>query len=186
MKGISIGLIALFFLIGCTNPLASPKEVHWHADFLVWMDGNFVDFNKLAYMSTPYHALSPAVHLHDFNPNVLHIHSSDATLKMFFDSLGMEFSDTCFDTNGFRYCNSPTRQLQLFVNGKQNLELQKYAPKDLDRILVFYDIGKPTSDLLDSVTSQACIYSQKCPVPPEFVLDAESCTESQQCTVSQQ
>lgn len=178
------GLLAVLtlFLIGCINPFG-PQDVHWHADFKVMIDGNFVDFNKFEYMSTPYVHLSERTHLHDFNPSVIHVHQTGVTLAEFFDSIGMEFSDNCFDANSSRYCNSPTHQLQLYVNGKPNSQMGNYQPKDLDKILIFFDTTTPSQENLDSITNEACIYSLKCAPPPGFTIPPESCSADLPCTV---
>ena len=52
---------------------------------------------------------------------------------------------------------------------------------DENRILIYYGKGEPDSELLESVTSQACIYSKKCPAPPGFVFPEESCTAMKPC-----
>lgn len=149
-------------------------EFHLHADFAVFINGNHVDFAKEQFMSTEQQTQSERVHLHDLDGNVIHIHATGVTLKEFFESLEMQFSDTCFelDTNE-THCSSASQTLKFFVNGQQRTEMQNYEPKDLDRILISFGSENQIqiNEQLDAVSDNACIFSEKCPergpAPPE-------------------
>lgn len=175
--------LALVFLLGCANQPLVPEEYHVHADFKVYLDDEIFDFNKTEFMSTPYKHLSEDVHLHDYNPNVIHFHKDGVSLGGFFESLGMSFTQECFDTGRQNYCNDSSRRLYFYVNGVQNSVFEKYVPRDLDKILIYYGEAEPLQEVIESVTSQSCIYSEKCPVPEGFVLPEENCSVSQPCIV---
>lgn len=185
----TIPIFTAIFLLGCAQqpPLGevpgrtTTENYHVHADFLAVLDGQAFDFNKPQYMSTPYKELSENIHLHDFNPFVIHVHSVDATLGDFFESLGMKLEKNCFDTGGQKFCSTGTKKLQLFVNGKSNEEFESHKPRDLEKIMVFFGEGAPPQELLDSISNQACIYSEKCPAPPGFAIIPENCSASQPC-----
>lgn len=191
-KIIFLFLLAAFLLFGCTNQPKQPpvgiapngtstETYHVHADFLVVLDGSAFDFNKAEYMSTPYKELSEDIHLHDFNPNVIHVHKENATLGEFFETIGIKFDENCFDAGKQKFCNSETKKLQLFVDGKPNEEFESFKPKDLERILIFFGQPQVPQLIIESVSKQACIYSEKCAPPPGFKVEPENCSVSRPC-----
>ena len=137
--------------------------VHMHTDFKVYLNGKEMDFRK-----PEYNVKHQWIHLHvenDNGGNVIHVESEKATLGFFFESLGMNFNYNCFVISHIGYCSNETYRLRFFVNGVENFEYGNYIPKDLDRILITYG-NEPDEDIqnqIDSVTDDACIYSDKCP-----------------------
>ncbi len=176
---LAIGIVLL--IAGCTNQPPHTEDYHAHADLLVVLDGQTFDFNKAEFMSTPYKPLNEFTHLHDFNPNVIHFHAEGINLGEFFQSIGMGIDSSCFDTGDAQFCSGNGKTLFFYVNGKPNTEPGNYVPNDLDKILVFYGENPPSQQVIDSVTSQACIYSEKCALPPGWVLPEESCSISKPC-----
>lgn len=159
-----------------------PPEYHAHADLKVTINGETFDFNRAQYMSYPGHDLSPFVHMHDYNPKVVHFHSETATLGDFFASVGMAIDGRCLDTGSGEFCSDGRRNLLVYVNTiPLLLDYNTYVPQDLDRILVYYGEGPPTQQTLNSVTREACIYSQKCLPPLGFRLPYESCSGTGPC-----
>ena len=161
-----IALIGYFFV----NPIEVPIQrgiifLHRHADFKVFINGQELDFNK-----TEFDEQNTFIHLHISNENddrVIHVEGKEADLGIFFSSLNMSFNKTCFAVDKNTRCNNSEKKLKFLVNGFQNEAFENYIPKDLDRILISY--GNETTEevkkQMDSVTSDACIYSQKCLVP---------------------
>lgn len=172
---IAVAIIAAvaFFLMR-TDSLEAAEEqpfmpeitsrYHAHADFSVMLNGKELDFSKLEY-----DAVDTLIHLHLRNykgDKVLHIESRAAELGDFFASLGMLFNSTCFAADE-EYCSNKTHTLKFFINGVANEEYDRYKPNDLDRILISYGNETDLSAQISAVTELACIFSQKCPVPPE-------------------
>lgn len=143
----------------------TPDAIHLHADFKIYLNGQAYNFTQDKYMSSEGHHLSERTHLHDMNGNIIHVHAFGVTLGEFFNSLGMKFNSTCFRLdNGTEYCNVVENKLMMFVNGQENSQMEKYEPKDLDRILVTYGSNEnEIQNQINSVTDVACIYSLKCP-----------------------
>jgi hypothetical protein len=175
-------LVFLLFLTACVQPVESPLvgDVHEHADFKVYLNGEAYDFSQEKYMSTEEAPLSPFTHVHDGDGEVIHKHMSGITLGTFFESLGMNWTSDCFilDT-GTSYCEDATHSLRFFVNGEENEQFENYEFHDLDRILITYGTADEAElqRELASVTDRACIYSETCPergAPP----DESSCTGS--------
>lgn len=170
-------------ILGCESSQPLLGDVHYHADFKVYIHGQVLDFAQDRFMSTEEHALSNFTHLHDGDGEMIHKHMSGITLGDFFKSLGMEFTEDCLalDT-GKRYCSEAENTLKMWVNGKANEEFGYYEFKDLDQILISY--GNETEAELNiqraSVGDRACIYSELCPErgePPE----ESSCLSSADC-----
>ncbi len=182
-------LVALF---GCTNPPKQPpagdvpggtstESYHAHADFLVVLDGQTIDFNKAEYMSTPYKELDERVHLHDFVPTVIHFHAKGIALNDFFESLGMSFDQNCFESGMQKFCNDGKKTLQFYVNGEPNSEFWNYKPVDLDKLLIYFGPTQAPPAIISAVTNYACVYSKKCAPPPGFIAVPENCSIGQPC-----
>ena len=146
-------------------------DIHWHFDFALYIDGSRYNFSQEKYMASNNTSLSNFAHFHDMNGNVIHKHHKDVTFGFFFRTLGMELNSTCLVLDDKRsYCG-----IKMFVNEKESRAFDKYNIQDLDRILIV--AGEVKEYMMESVTSDACIYSFKCPekgAPP----DEASCTGS--------
>ncbi|MEK6954755.1 MAG: hypothetical protein AABX01_07115 [Candidatus Micrarchaeota archaeon] len=177
--------VAYLAFVGSQNspPLGLLGDVHEHAGFKVYLDGEQFNFTNGKYMSEEGDLRSNFVHLHDMNGEILHKHVSGIRLKEFFGSIGMVFNSTCFVTDEKKaYCNSEGKTLKFFVNGGQNLQFGEYEFKDLDKLLISFG-GESKADIalqLASISDNACIYSKKCPErgePP----DESTCATWENC-----
>lgn len=168
-------------------PVGVVGDVHEHADFKVYLDGVPFNFSQARYMSTENRSLSPFLHLHDMDGEILHKHANGAVLSYFFNSLRMTFNSTCFVTDaGARYCDGGGRTLKMLVNGVPDDRFGSYEPHDLDRILISYGNETPEQvrTQMDSVTSNACIESNKCPEKGKPT-DESSCSSDRDCVADQ-
>lgn len=142
------------------------EKVHKHADLAVYIDNRSLDFTLSRYQSTEEKPLNPAVHMHDGNGEVVHIHKEKIVLGDFFASIGMKLDKNCLKLDtGQNYCNNNKKTLKLLVNGVANDKFANYEINDLDRILVSFgkETGEELKNQIESVTDRACIYSEKCP-----------------------
>lgn len=181
-------------LFACETPQPLLGDVHEHADFKVYLDGQVYDFAQNKYMSTDEHKLSNFTHLHDGDGELIHKHMSTITLGDLFESLGMSFGEylgeDCFvldadlpsSDGGTAYCNDGEKTLKMYVNGKENDKLGDYELSDLDQILITY--GDENDDeiqaQIDSVGDRACIQSEVCPERGK-PSDESSCLSSGDC-----
>lgn len=142
------------------------QAYHAHFGLKVYLNGKAVDFSQKKYQSEEGNELNEWIHMHDGNGDIVHVHKEGTKLSDFFNSLKISFNNECvtMDT-GEKYCTGNGKELKMYVNGKQNTEFENYAPQDLDRLLITY--GSETGDALqkqiDSVSDEACIYSETCP-----------------------
>ncbi len=120
---------------------------HIHTDLAIYLNGE-----EITPLPPQMYVRSAYVHIEE-GPgagSVIHIHATNVPLKMFFDSVGIRFNSECFEfSGGTRYCNSGAATLKMYVKHEnstwgQNLEYEKYAFKDLDKILITY--GDETGD----------------------------------------
>ncbi len=176
-------------LLGCAIPRIPIKikgepdrEYHAHADIKIILLGATFDFNKSVFMSSEGHELSEDVHMHDYNPHVIHFHNPKSTLGDFFRSVGMSINERCIDTGADNYCSNGTTNLYVYVNSQPLfLNYDTYIPNDLDKIFIYYGEGFPSQDIINGVTSESCIYSKRCLPPPGFDIGAENCSGSGPC-----
>ena len=120
-----VGVIALIF--GGIGFLSMPKNtgfaslsreegIHLHADFAVFVNNQRVDFAKQEFMTDEKQSLSGKVHLHDLNGKIIHVHASNVTIGLFFESLGMKFDSNCVTLfNGSQFCSKEGKSLKFFV-----------------------------------------------------------------------
>jgi len=133
-------------------------EFHIHANFALFLNGQRFDFGKPEFMDVnpckiektswitaayahdeDEGALEGAVHLHDGNGHLIHVHRAGIQYHDFFESMGMKLSDTQFvDNKGKVYENSKTDSFRFFLNGKEVTSIANTEIHDLDRLLVTY------------------------------------------------
>jgi len=160
-------------------------EVHVHADFAVYMNGNKLDFSQTEYQSSVGHEKDEHVHLHDGDGKVVHRHAEGVTFAKFLKSIGYELTNDCFTTDtGERYCTNASSTLGFYVNGITADKIS-YVPQEEDKILLTY--GPADTDLkeqLASITDESCIHTGTC--PERGVAPVESCGLTCDVTLSNQ
>ena len=162
---ISIASFIALLVVACSPAIGIIGEVHEHAGLKIYIGGNPINFSHDKYMSSENMTLSNFIHLHDKDGEIIHKHTRGITLGFFFESLNMKFDSQCLaiDTkNG--YCSENSKKLKMYVNGKQNYKYENYEFNDLDRILITYgsESAEQIKAQIESVTDEACIYSEKC------------------------
>lgn len=100
----ALPLYALGYTIGYSFGFVGETEVHYHAGFLIYENGQQVDLSGIEYMtiqpcdqghsshgahdSKDYDAAM--IHLHDGVGDVVHVHADGQTWRMFMDSLNLD------------------------------------------------------------------------------------------------
>lgn len=141
------------------------QEVHWHADFALYIDGERYNFDQERFYSTAEEKLSENVHLHRPWHVVVHVHRESTTWREFFDSLGFELTDECITLpEGERFCTSGTKQLSFILNGVKVDTLAFEDITDIDRVLISYgdESDEELMQRFAEVTDEACILSGLC------------------------
>ena len=189
---IAVVVIALIAVIGYRVQLAIEganqrynTEVHVHADFAVFMNGNQLDFSQTEYQSSVSHEKDEDVHLHDGDGKVVHRHAGGVTFAQLLKSIGYELTSDCFttDTNE-QYCANASSTLAFYVNGNP-ADKTTYIPQEEDRMLLTYGpTGADVKDQLASITDESCIHTGSC--PERGVAPVESCGLTCDVTLSNQ
>ena len=187
---LSIFVIVILFFLYSSNTnnydkkINTYNETHIHADILVSIEGNqnILRQNIKEYQSNEHIARHEFLHLHDNNPSVIHIHSSQKTLSEFLGSLGLKLDSKCLSLNSEKNtCKGDG--LKLFVNSEEYInEFDTYIPNDLDKILLTDVSGEKMDKLLREVTNEACIQSGKCEREEGQKIN-ESCTTKGGCSL---
>lgn len=159
-------LCAILLLTACFgDPLRraeNPDPNHTHADFAVYINGEFIDFSDNEYMSglSTDEYLHKYLHLHDNVGTVVHRHKPGLTLGEFFGSLGLNATNDCFMDK----CSDESNQWRMFVNGEEVPVNIDYVFTDIDQILLTYGANDETvQEQLQKMTDDACLYSRTCP-----------------------
>lgn len=181
---IAVGMVIGRMLLDTgTSEVGVVGDLHYHADFALYVNGERYDFAREKYLSTENESLSNFAHLHDLDGNVIHKHAEGVTLGFFLETLGMKLDDTCLVLDeGTSYCNEGNKELKMYVDGKHNDKFDRYDLQDEDRILLSYgdEVEQEINEQIQSVTDEACIYSLKCPEkgtpPEEATCIGETCT----------
>ncbi len=185
-------VIALIAVIGYRVQLAVETanqrydtEVHVHADFAVYMNGNQLDFSQTEYQSSVSHEKDEDVHLHDGDGKVVHRHAEGVTFAQLLKSIGYELGSDCFTTDAKeQYCTNASNTLAFYVNDTP-ADKTTYIPQEEDQILLTYGpTGADVKDQLASITDESCIHTGTC--PERGVAPLESCGLTCDVTLSNQ
>jgi hypothetical protein len=143
-----IPIYALGYSLGYSLGFVGETEVHYHAGFVVYENGEKVDLSGLEYqtiepcgeshdhsgMKTYEEAM---VHLHDGVGDVVHVHAEGQTWRIFLESLGLD----------------PVEYSQTYRNGVE-ASLMDEIIEPYERV-VFADAVTPvTPELIESVPSR--------------------------------
>jgi hypothetical protein len=126
-----------------------PYQVHHHANFAVYKDGQMVDFSNSVYMeetsrcniTTDIHA-EDRIHLHDNKGNLVHVHMAASTWGDLFANLSWGIGNGYLvDQFGQIYTGTGDKNLFFFINGKKVDNPTNEIVKSTDRLLVWYGTG---------------------------------------------
>lgn len=198
---ILFGILGISLLFaGCIAPNTPPssQEVHLHTDFAVYVDGVKWNFAQEKYMTEEKNERSKAVHLHDMDGSVIHVHAANVTFGLFLESLGMkletrnnangigqevcftddEGKETCYPRfgcytleEGQAICVDPmiiAQSWRLFVNGEQLSEDVKMED------YVMKDLDQI---LLTNISFDGDLESQLASVTDNACIQSEKCPE---------
>lgn len=173
---------------------ASRPPLHDHADFLMVIRGQKVDFDKPEYFSdTAGKELSLYVHLHAPRASVVHVHAALTTWDEFLRSLGFTLNDPSFagvtvdktcmtPKDGAPLCNTATETWKFIANGVAVDGVSNVFIGDLGRVLFSYgpeSVEQVMKGQWPLITDEACIPSQACPQRADA--EYEPCSGAGQC-----
>jgi len=187
IAGIIIGALAILAIRFFTY---KPVQVHYHANFAVYLNGQREDFKgpqyyqEVAVCSTTNDITTPLerAHMHDNVNSIIHVHDHAVTWGQFFENLGWYVGPDFIETaDGHLHQASGDEQLHILLNGQDYTGLTPITNtviKDRDRLLVSF--GAIDSQTLQqeykSVPSTAKHYDE--------TKDPASCAGSEKISVS--
>lgn len=132
------------------------KSAHVHVDWKVYLNGKQMDLKPFAVPNSDLKKTSRFIHVEEGpapekTGDVMHIHAKGVPLSLFFESVGLDFSNRCLSWTDKEYCIDENNTLKFFVNGKQNSEFGEYVPNNGDKILISY--GTKNEDITTQLAS---------------------------------
>lgn len=144
-------LAGAFWLFAMRFVLIKNNEVHYHANFAVFIEGQRVPFDNPLYYEEVQSCGGPdfgnpkiRVHMHDMVNHVAHVHDNGATWGHFFANLGMTAGDVLFRYDDVIYIKDEQTDIRYMLNDQEVETIANRTIKSEDVLLV--SIGKPTDD----------------------------------------
>jgi hypothetical protein len=184
--GLILGVLALLAIRFFTY---KPVQVHYHANFAVYLNGQRQEFKgpqyyqEVAICSSTNDITIPQerAHMHDNINSVVHVHDHAVTWGQFFENLGWYIGPNFIETDsGTLYTENDQAKLHILINGQDYTDLTPITNmliKDKSRLLVsFGDIGDSTlQQEYKTVPSTAAHY--------DATQDPSSCSGTEKITV---
>lgn len=162
-------LVGIVWLVALRFVLIDKEEVHYHANFAVFVDGERLPFDRFSF----YEEIeacggngvdSPKIraHMHDQINHVVHVHDRGATWGHFFANLGYTNGDIVFRTDSTVYVEDEDTKIRFMLNGEEVDTTANRTIGDLDVLLI--SIGDLTDDDLrqqyDQIQQDAAVYNE--------------------------
>ena len=164
ITGILIGMLVILGIRFVSYE--PPKEVHYHANFAVYVDDKQEQFsNPLLYEEISECSISTEkkpgerAHLHENIKDVVHVEDSAVTWGNFFQNINWNVSDKYLDTSEDLLVNTETKKVTYVLNGEEVSNITNKVIGDKDRLLVSY--GTATKDEINKQFSTVASSAEK-------------------------
>lgn len=171
----SILMFLLAFLLGALTLVVirfltlEDKEVHYHANFAVFVEGERFAFDNFTYYEevaacggNGIDSPKIRVHMHDNVGHVAHVHDNGVSWGHFFANLGFVNGDTVFKTANETYVEDENTEISFILNGEEVGTTANRTIGDEDVLLV--SIGEASAEELqnqyDQIERDADFYNQ--------------------------
>jgi hypothetical protein len=142
VAGLLAGVVALLAVRVALVPV--PQPPHFHANVAIVIDGRRVDLSAARYMEElgACHTEGPRapearVHLHNGNPDVVHVHADGVTWGHLLANLGFGLGDSHLATDtGRLYASGDGRTLTFILNGTAVSSVANRPIHSGDRLLI--------------------------------------------------
>ncbi|MEN8374302.1 MAG: hypothetical protein ABFS34_02510 [Gemmatimonadota bacterium] len=160
LGGLAIGIVGLGAARYAAMPPAETDEpIHYHANLVVYLDGERVRFQDELYMQDLASCrLDPTmlstydrVHFHQMIDDVVHTHDSGVAWGHFFSNLGYTVGDdVVVDDEGERFVDGDGQELVFVLNGSGVPSIANREIRSLDRLLVHHGPADVDPALIDA------------------------------------
>lgn len=155
--GIGCFVLGAAIVLGIRFFSYKPDDVHYHANFAVYLNGQRELFKSPIYYTeeaacTLSGTVTPSgrVHMHDNVNDVIHVEDHAVTWGQFFQNLGWNMGATYLvDRTGVMYQEDGNSKLHLILNGQDYTDfggLENTVIKDQDKLLVSF--GNESGDTI--------------------------------------
>lgn len=145
---LAIGILAgILGLVAFRLAFAQPEApTHYHASFAIFVNGERLDLSGDEFMEdvtscAAGHTVLPRgrVHLHENNPDIVHVHHPGVTWGHLFDNLGIGVGRTYIATpDGAVLTDGEGRTMKFVLNGRPQFAVHNELMRTGDRVLVSY------------------------------------------------
>ena len=166
---IAASVVALL-LFGIRFALIQKEEVHYHANFAVFVNGERLQFDNFSYYEEieacgGSDVNNPKIrgHMHDQVNHVVHVHDNGVTWGHFFANLGFSLSNDALQTDNDILVDDEGGELNFWLNGKPATTVANSAIGNEDVLLVSYgDTEKnELQQQYDLITKDAAEYNKR-------------------------
>ncbi len=145
---LGIGFIAGILWFGALRfLLVHPAETHYHANFVVYINGqreefkNFTYYEEIAACTTAYaNNVKGRAHMHDNVNDVIHVHDKRVTYQDFFENIGWSIGTDFIHTDSSLYSDTGDAKVMYVLNGQQVDKVDNLVIGDKDRLLISYGV----------------------------------------------
>lgn len=163
-------LFGAFWLFAIRFVTLQKQEVHYHANFAVFVDGERLPFDNFTFYEEVQTCFDgegavpqSRVHMHDNVNHIVHVHDNAVTWGHFFANLGMTNGDTIFRDGNNVYVEDDATDIRFILNGEEISTTANRVIDNEDVLLV--SIGNTTEEDLQSqyeqVEKNAAEYNDK-------------------------
>lgn len=159
-----VWLVALRFFT-YVNP-----NVHYHANFALYINGQKDEFKNFTFYeevqscgSDEVNNPKTRVHLHDNQPEVVHVHDAGATWGHLFANLGYTLGDNLVKTDNGVYVDGEGGTLTFTLNGKEVEGVANRTIGSEDTLLINYGTEDQTTlqQRYDAIVKTAADYNKR-------------------------
>lgn len=141
---------------------------HYHANFAMYINGERVDFSGDNFMEdvagcwlSDLMFPKDRVHLHENNPDTIHVHAQGVSWGHFFANTGIVFNDRVLslEDGALVYMTNEDNSISFLLNGETVTNPFNDLIKSKDRLIIAYWYNEDISDLF--VSDNAGEYNSK-------------------------
>lgn len=169
IAGVVFGLTLLLFF-GLRFVFLQKYEVHYHANFAVFINGERLPFDKFTFYEEVEACGgngidSPKIraHMHDQKNHVVHVHDNGATWGHFFANLSYVLGNDFIQTDGGLHIEDETNNLTFLLNGEETSTVFNRTIGNEDVLLISY--GSESEDQLrgqfNQIERDAAVYNEQ-------------------------
>ena len=172
-------LLGAIWFVMVRAVLVDANGPHFHANFALYVDGEQELFDRGIFYEEVASCGSGAddpktrVHLHDYVPDVVHVHDASATWGNFFENLGFTLGNNILYENAGTHVSGQTGELSFILNGQPVQSIANKTIQSEDALLISFgnESAEELTSRYESIVRNAAEYNLKA--------DPSACSGSQ-------